>query len=926
MTTPLPHADNAPNTTNAHASTTPVTPPISATPVHLTPVTHSSNIIQGDHWRISVLSDSLIRLEWSDSGHFEDHATQTVVSRDFSNSNDNDNTRPTFTVTHRNGFLLLDTPSLRLEYDGKPFSREGLCISVKGGANGSDVWHYGDKPSGNLGGTARTLDGVNGRIDVGHGVLAMNGWAVLDDSASNIVASEPVEHGIATPFGTWVAPRDHTETDLYFFAHGRRYRDAIRDLYRLTGPVPLLPRFVFGNWWSRYHRYSDAEYRTLMRRFEHEGIPFSVAVIDMDWHLVDDVPAQYGTGWTGYTWNPKLFPNPHDFLDWLHEQGLKATLNVHPRDGVRAFEQPYAKIAAAMGVDTSRNEPVDFDLTNPTFIRAYLDMHHDLEREGVDFWWLDWQQGGVTHVPGLDPLWMLNYLHYHDSGRDGRWPLTFSRYAGPGSHRYPIGFSGDTIVTWDSLRFQPYFTATASNIGYGWWSHDIGGHMFGERDEELEARWYQLGTFSPINRLHSTDSPFNGKEPWNFHEPVRSAMVAALRLRQALVPYLYTMNWRAATDGMPLVEPMYWADAELPDAYQTPNEFRFGTELIVAPITEPTDRATMRAHANVWLPSGVWFDLFTGRRYDAGHVDTNGVCNADNTADIAGVSDTKNVADDSGNRRGRLIDVWRTIDQTPAFAKAGAIVPLATNSTDNSVTNPQALTLLVFPGASGSFELLEDDGTYPGVDDRGIVRDNRLARTQITFTWDGACDDAQCNGHDEGERCDRDARNATLTIQPVTGNIAAVPQQREWTIAVRGVAPAQVAVTVGGVPVTVVDSETSDGNTAHTAYDPATLTLTVTVPAATDVPVNITFPDGLRIADDPWMDDCQQLLQDAQIDYVSKEAAWDAIKRLGKRAVASFGPITRPVDPNLPSWLPQTRPSALPDTVAHALAEILNRC
>ena len=70
--------------------------------------------------------------------------------------------------------------------------------------------------------------------------------------------------------------------------------------------------------------------------------------------------------------------------------------------------------------------------------------------------------------------------------------MTFSRYAGPGSHRYPVGFSGDTIVTWESLRFQPYFTANASNIGYGWWSHDIGGHMFGYRDEELEVRWYQL--------------------------------------------------------------------------------------------------------------------------------------------------------------------------------------------------------------------------------------------------------------------------------------------------------------------------------------------------------------------------------------------------------------------------------------------------
>ena len=98
---------------------------------------------------------------------------------------------------------------------------------------------------------------------------------------------------------------------------------------------------------------------------------------------------------------------------------------------------------------------------------------------------------------------MLNHYHYLDSGRRGNRRLTFSRYAGLGSHRYPIGFSGDTVISWDSLDFQPYFTATASNVGYGWWSHDIGGHMKGTKDDELATRWVQLGVFSPINRLHS---------------------------------------------------------------------------------------------------------------------------------------------------------------------------------------------------------------------------------------------------------------------------------------------------------------------------------------------------------------------------------------------------------------------------------------
>lgn len=133
--------------------------------------------------------------------------------------------------------------------------------------------------------------------------------------------------------------------------------------------------------------------------------------------------------------------------------------------------------------------------------------------------------------------------------QDHELPLILSRYAGPGSHRYPVGFSGDTVVSWESLKFQPYFTSTASNIGYGWWSHDIGGHMLGVRDEELEARWYQLGVFSPINRLHSSLSPFVGKEPWNFQQPVRDIMRDALILRHRLIPYLHTMNWRAATKG-----------------------------------------------------------------------------------------------------------------------------------------------------------------------------------------------------------------------------------------------------------------------------------------------------------------------------------------------------------------------------------------
>lgn len=275
----------------------------------------------------------------------------------------------------------------------------------------------------------------------------------------------------------------------------------------MTGSTPLLPRYALGNWWSRYWPYTSDEYLDLIDRFETEKIPLSIGVLDMDWHITD-IPARFGSGWTGYSWNRNLIPNPEQLLQQLHDRKLKLSLNVHPADGIRAYEEAYPQIAKRLGLNVELEEPAIFDFFNPSFREAYFkDVHYELEKQGVDFWWIDWQQGTQGM---LDPLWLLNHYHYQDSCKNAEGGLILSRYAGPGSHRYPVGFSGDTIISWNSLRFQPYFTATASNIGYSWWSHDIGGHMLGDYDEELQTRWLQFGVFSPITRLHSSRSPFKG--------------------------------------------------------------------------------------------------------------------------------------------------------------------------------------------------------------------------------------------------------------------------------------------------------------------------------------------------------------------------------------------------------------------------------
>ena len=815
------------------------------------PFTNSKGVISGNCWRIGILSDSLLRLEWSDTGEFNDDATLMAVNRDFG-------TPPEYSTSIADGLLTVETTALRLTYDMRPFSKEGLSIVVKGVKDTkTNTWHFGDAQEGNMKGTARTLDWADGAIPLNDGVVSRDGWSVLDDSNTCLFA----DNGD-------IKPRKNAGIDLYFFGHGHRYADAVSDFCRLSGRSPLLPRYALGNWWSRFHRYTSEEYVALMDRFKSEGIPFTTSVIDMDWHLVDDVDPRFGSGWTGYTWNRKLIPDPQRFLGDLHERGCHVSLNVHPRDGIRAFEDCYPSAAKTMGIPPDSGEPVEFDLTDPRFVRAYFDMHHDLEAEGVDFWWIDWQQGGVTRQPGLDPLWALNHMHYCDSARDGRWPLILSRFAGPGSQRYPVGFSGDTIVTWESLRFQPYFTATASNIGYGWWSHDIGGHMFGYRDEELEARWYQLGVFSPINRLHSTCSPFSGKEPWNFHEPVRSAMVDVLRLRQALMPYLYTMNWRAAVDGDPIVEPMYWANPNLGESYEVPDEFRFGTELVVAPVVDPMDKASMRGKADAWLPQGDWFDFFDGRRYTA--------------ADPAG----------------RRLAVWRTIDRIPVFAKAGGIVPMQSDPLSDMTVNPRALDVVIFPGADGSFAMREDSGEFREVcADAAAAQESATAVTAMTWQWD-------------------DGRSPQFVIEAPTGNTSVVPERRDWTLIFRGVARSAMQVIVGGeawdkdlVGTTVVD------------YDAETLSLSVKL---YDVPsssrIQVLFPQGLALAESPTEADCERILFDAQMLYTTKEHAMAQISRYGVAAIPGLRTLEREQRNERDFFQ-----SHMPESVIGALEEVLLR-
>ncbi|ROP74033.1 alpha-glucosidase (family GH31 glycosyl hydrolase) [Curtobacterium sp. PhB115] len=658
------------------------------------PVADPTAVVTGEHWRITVLGSGTFRIEWSDDGGFEDRASTFAIRRRLP--------VPAFTAERIGSGVLVTTERARLRYDGGPFSPSGLVVETTG--PDANRWRWGQEPR-DLGGTGRTLDDVDGRMPLEPGILARDGITALDDSESFLFEDDG-----------WIGTRVPGRRDVTVFAYGRDFDAALRSFHQVSGAPSRLPRWALGNWWSRYHPYSDTSYLELMDRFAGEHVPFSVAVIDMDWHRVDSVPPQFGNGWTGYSWEPTLFPDPPAFLAELHRRGMRTTLNLHPADGVRAFEDAYPAVAEAMGIDPETEQPVPFDPTDRRFLQAYFELlHRPLEEQGVDFWWIDWQQGRETGLPGVDPLWLLNHFHLLDSARSGGEGMTFSRYAGPGSHRYAVGFSGDAVVSWASLAFQPEFTATAANIGYPWWSHDIGGHTRGVRDDELATRWVQFGVFSPVVRLHSANNPFIRKEPWVFPAEARAAMGEALRFRHRLVPYLHTMNHRTA-DGTALVRPLYHLEPRRDEAYRVPNTYAFGSELLVAPIVEPRDPVTLHGSARAWLPPGTWTDVFTGTVY-------------------------------AGDR---FVDLHRTLDTVPVLLREGGLLPLAAEDELDATANPTAFEVLVAPGASGSFTLVEDrEGDT-----------DRIARTELT--WDAAL--------------------AEFRVYATTGAADVVPARRDWRV------------------------------------------------------------------------------------------------------------------------------------------------
>lgn len=703
----------------------------------------SNAIFKGEKYRITVLSERLLRFEYSEEGIFYDGLTERVLNRNFN--------VPEYNVKEDNRYLEISTRYFKLTYaKEKPFwsSKMAPDANLKVLLQNTDkMWYFNHPEARNFKGTMSSLDENSTKAKFHKGLYSTDGFASMDDADSLLLNEN----------GELVIPPTK-RVDTYLFMYRRDFGLALRDYFTLTGRPALIPRYALGIWWNKDEIYSAYDLKKLLLDFAKNKIPYSVLLLGNEWHMKTDLPK------TGYTFNHTLFNNPKEFIQYMHERGVRVGLTVDPSEGISREEVNYPLIKSNLNYEEERNIP--FNAFDTNVLMEYF--HHlisPLNELGVDFYFVDYYNKNDLYT-----LRALNYYHFNDYKKYAtQRGMLLSRNGLVAPHRTPIHYSGQTLVSWDTLKLLPYYNSTASNIGVSWWSHDVGGYKDGIEDGELYLRHVQLATYSPIFRFSAKHGHFYKREPWRWDIKTLNIVREYCQLRHKLIPYLYAEAYKYHQTGLPLIQPLYYMHPEIYDEPIYKNEYYFGGELFVAPITNKKDRVMNRAVEKIFLPNGMWYDFKTGKKFP-------------------------------GNKR--YVTFYKDEDY-PVFAKAGSIVPLAELDQNINVTNPpKKMEIHVFPGMSNTYKLYEDDG-YSSLFEQGFY-----IMTHIDYNYL--------------------QNNYTLIIRPVEGKTGIIPQSRDYKIRFRNTREADDVITYVDKDVVVTNNYVDDNDFIVEVKDvPTTSQLTI---------------------------------------------------------------------------------------------------
>lgn len=317
---------------------------------------------------------------------------------------------------------------------------------------------------------------------------------------------------------------------------------------------------------------------------------------------------------------------------------------------------------------------IRFNLAVKQQAEKFMELLHDpVIDQGVDFWWID-GGAGSCEMRGLNSqMWTNKVFFEMTKDHTRKRTFQFSRYGGPGSHRYPGLFTGDTYSEWAVLNYEVPFTAQGGNVLMPYITHDIGGYHNDTISFELYARWLEFGALSPLLRLHSShENPREGnvRMPWTYGKKGIDLARKYFSLRYGLIPYLYTYCRVVSDFAIPLCAPLYLVYPKNDKCYSHPGEYFLGHDLLVAPVTDSMGRK------EVYLPPGQWMNFFSGKSFKGDSVYSGSYA----------------------------------IDETPVFVKTGTIIPMQPVHRYSDQAPLDTLFIECYGDGKGKFNLYEDDG------------------------------------------------------------------------------------------------------------------------------------------------------------------------------------------------------------------------
>lgn len=598
-------------------------------------IPEAKNIITGDKYRFSILSPRLIRIEYNKDNIFENRATSLVVKRNFGPTN--------FNIEQTELSLIITTEYFTLTYvKGTPMTSKNLKVKV----NGTDrEWYPGNKEIRNLGSINYSLDYLDNNLKLDKGLYSFDGFATIDDSTNFVLEND-------------IFIKRESTYDMYLFVYNKDLGLCLQDYFNLTGYPPMIPRYTLGTWWYKNDIYNMYDIDNILKEFSDNHLPISIFLLGDKWHNTEE----------NFTYNRTLF-DTNILNKYYKSKKVKFGLTVNPSLPITPKDPLFNTLSNS--INNYNNKYLSFiPLTNNT-INIYLNnIISNLKSTGINIFNIDYY-----NEKDKQGLFLLNHYHYAIANLN-EVGVILSRNPGIAPHRYPIIYSGKTKVSWDTLKALPTYNNSAANLGITWHAHAIGGYYGGIEDDELYLRYIQFGVFNPIFILAGDTGKYYKREPWKWNQLNLSVIRTYMQLRNKLIPYIYNEGYNYHEYGVPLIQPLYYKYPKIYDEPNYVNQYFFGSRIMISPIIKKKNIEMNRVVQRIFIPSGIWYDYFSGKKF-------------------------------TGNKY--YVNFYKDEDY-PIFVKEGSIIPM---SLDDTTAIPHNMEIQIFPAENGlysSYELYEDDG------------------------------------------------------------------------------------------------------------------------------------------------------------------------------------------------------------------------